>query len=273
MTSYFFGTFNINDDAHYFLRHKNLDSAEIKPTLQKIAHLDGEKQTGYATNSRQIPIVIEVVGTSRSDLESRVDTLDAALRLKQQQLQIHALDSRYFIADCISAKLPLTGDTPIKAQVACVFLCQSPYAYAQATSTQNVAAANLTLVSGSIYKYADQSFAGGGTAVALPTIHLVSTNNIAWTQVQIIQNTDSRTLTITSNLPTATNDYLDIYCDPNNIPSGGYSVQKNGTTGCAFNGIFPVLEPTTTSWTIQVTTGGSTPAGSAQWSWQARWMR
>lgn len=279
MTSppYYFGSFNINDNINYFLLSKNLDFAEVKPTLFKIAHLDGEKQTGYAINSRQIQVHIGVVADSatptRANLESKLDTLDGALRLKQQRLQLHALDTRYFTADCISAKATFPGTSPIKAVVQAVFLAQIPYAYAVATSTQNIANVNLTLVSGNVYKYADQTFAGGGTAVALPKIHLVSTNNVAWTQVQIFDNTDSRTLTITSNLPSATNDFIDIYCDPNQIPSGGYSVQKNGTTACAFNGVFPVLQPTNTSWTIQVTTGGSVPAGSAQWSWQARFMR
>jgi hypothetical protein len=274
MPGHTFGTFDLDGNTSgYYLRQKNLDLAEVKPSLQKVAHLDGMKISGEVVNERLISCVVEVIGASRSDLESKLDTLDLALRLKQQQLAIHTLDTRYFVADCIKAPVTFAGDKAISALVNCTFLCAVSYAYSSTTSTQSVAGASLTLVSGSTYKYADQTFSGGGTAVALPQIHLVSTNNVAWTQVQITESTDSRTLTITSNLPSATNDYLDIYCDPNLIPTGGYSIQKNGTTGCAFSGIFSVLQPTSTSWTIQVTTGGSMPAGSALWTWQARYLR
>lgn len=270
-----FGSFNLNDNTNYILRSKNLDFAEVKPMLQKLAHLDGMKIGGLSVNSRQIQVTLEVIGSSRTDLENKLDTLDLALSQKQQQLTLHSTpENRYFIADCLSAKTQfVNADSPVKALVTIVFLCQIPYAINPTVSTQSIAAGNLTLVSGHVYQFANQVFAGGGTAIALPTIHLVNTNGVAWTQVQITEVTDSRILTITSNLPSSTNDYLDIYCDPNAIPTGGYSIMKNGSTACAFNGVFPVLQPTMTSWTIQVTTGGSTPAGSALWSWNARYQR
>lgn len=269
-----FGSFNLNDNKNYIIRSKNLDFAEVKPTLQKLAHLDGMKISGSSINSRQIQVTMEVIGSSRTDLENKLDTLDLALSLKQQQLTLHTTpDNRYFVADCLSAKTQFANTDPVRAMVTLVFLCQIPYAVNPTTSTQSIAAGNLTLVSGHVYQFANQVFAGGGTAIALPTIHLVNTNGVAWTQVVITETTDSRSLTITSNLPSSTNDYLDIYCDPNAIPSGGYSVQKNGTTACAFKGVFPVLQPLMTGWNIQVTTGGSTPAGSVQWSWNARYLR
>jgi len=275
MPSFKFGSFDMNaNSSGYFLRAKDIDFAEVKPTLQKLAHLDGLKQTGSVINERQIQVVVEVIGSSRTDLENKLDTLDAALLLKQQQLTLHTTsDNRYFIADCISAKTKLSGESAVSALVNLVFLCQTPYAIASATSTQSIAAGALTNVSGTTYKFADQSFAGGGTAIALPSIHLVNTTTVAWTQVTISETTDNRVLTITSNLPATTNDYLDVYCDFNNIPSGGYSVQKNGATACAFNGTFPVLQPTTTNWTIQVTVSSGTPQGSAQWTWNARYLR
>lgn len=270
-----FGSFNLNDNTNYILRSKNLDFAEAKPMLQKLAHLDGMKIGGLSVNSRQIQVTLEVVGSSRTDLESKLDTLDLALSLKQQRLTLHATsDNRYFIADCLSAKAQIVNaDAPVRAMVNLVFLCQIPYAINPTVSTQSIAAGSLTLVSGHIYQFANQVFAGGGTAIALPTIHLVNSNGVTWTQVVVTEATDGRTLTITSNLPSSTNDYLDIYCDPNNVPSGGYSIMKNGSTACAFNGVFPVLQPTMTSWNIQITTGGSTPAGSALWSWNARYAR
>lgn len=275
MSSYMFGSFDLNaSSSGYTLISKSLDFAEVKPTLAKLSHLDGEKMSGSVINSRQIQAVVEVIGVSRSDLENKLDALDLALLLKQQQLTLHSTaDNRYFIADCLSAKTTLAGESAVSAIVNITFLCQSPYAVSPTVSTQSIAAASLSNVSGNVYKFADQTFAGGGTAFALPTITLINTTTVAWTQVQIIETTDNRTLTITSNLPSATNDYLTIYCDPNDIPPGGYSVMKNGITSCAFNGVFPMLQPTSTSWTVQVTTGGSTPAGSALWTWNAGYLR
>lgn len=275
MSSYMFGNFDMNNTSNgYTLISKSLDFAEVKPTLAKLSHLDGEKMSGSVINSRQIQAVVEVIGMSRPDLENKLDALDLALLLKQQQLTLHSTtDNRYFIADCLSAKTTFAGESAVSAMVNIAFLCQSPYAVNPTVSTQSIAAASLSNVSGNVYKFSDQSFAGGGTAVALPTITLINTAAVAWTLVQIIETTDNRTLTITSNLPQTTNDYLTIYCDPNNIPPGGYSVMKNGNTSCAFNGVFSMLQPTSTSWTIQVTTGGSTPAGSALWAWNARYLR
>jgi hypothetical protein len=271
-----FGSFNLNATlSGYTVVSKNLDFAQVKPTLFKVAHADGEKQTGSAVNSRTIQVVVEIVGSSRTDLENKLDALDLALLLKQQQLTLHSTsDNRYFIADCLSAPAPLSNDGgPISVRVPITFLCQSPYPVNPTPSTQTIASATLSNVSGNVYQYASQTFAGGGTAVALPTITLTNTTTVAWTQVQITEVTDNRTLTITSNLPATTNDTLTIYCDPNNIPSGGYSVMKNGSVACAFNGVFPVLQPTNTQWTIQVTVASGVPHGSAQWSWNARYMR
>lgn len=275
MTSYMFGSFDLNSSSNgCTLISKNLDFAEVKPTLAKLSHLDGEKMSGSVINSRTIPVVVEVIGVSRPDLENKLDALDLALLPKQQQLTLHSTtDNRYFIADCLSAKTTLAGESAVSAMVNITFLCQSPYAVNPTVSTQTIAAATLSHVSGNVYQYASQTFAGGGTAFALPTITLINTTTVAWTQVQITETTDNRTLTITSNLPQTTNDYLTIYCDPNDIPPGGYSVMKNGSAACAFNGVFPMLQPTSTSWTIQVTTGGSTPAGSALWAWNARYLR
>jgi hypothetical protein len=275
LPQYFFGALNLNDGTNYNFISKNLDFAEAKPTLQKIAHLDGMKQNGSSVNERTIQGVIQVIGTSRTDVENKLDTLDLALRLKQQQLTLHTTsDNRYFIADAISGKTQFVNtDGAVSALVGVTFLCQIPYAVNPTGSTQTIASATLTNVTGNTWKYADQSFAGGGTAVALPTITLTNTTTIAWTGVTVYDNTDNRVLTITSNLPATTNDYLIIYCDPNNIPAGGYSIMRNGSVACAFNGVFPVLQPTTTSWTIQVTVASGTPHGSALWAWNARYMR
>lgn len=276
MTNFMFGSFNLNAmSSGYTLVSKNLDFAEVKPTLAKLAHLDGMKNSGGSVNERTIQAVVQIIGTSRADVEAKLDALDLALLLKQQQLTLHSTaDNRYFVADCLKAPAQfVNADGAVSILVPIVFLCQSPYAINPTPSTQSISAGSLTLITGHIFKFADQSFAGGGTAIALPTIHLVNTTTVAWTQVVVTDNTDNRTLTITSNLPATTNDFLDIYCDPSNIPSGGYSVQKNGSVPCAFNGIFPVLQPTTTSWTIQVTVASGTPQGSALWTWNARYQR
>src|SRR5580765_255012 len=108
-TPYYFSGTNINDCVNYFLLSKTLDMPEIKPALAKIAHLDGMKQSGYSITDRTINLKIGIISNAspptRADLEAKIDALDKVLALKQQQLQLHATDSRYFTADCISAKV------------------------------------------------------------------------------------------------------------------------------------------------------------------------
>lgn len=110
---------------------------------------------------------------------------------------------------------------------------------------------------------ANFSYPGSGAT----TVNL----NNTWTNLVVAQQTDNQTMTISTGLPVIMNDRIDIYCDPN-MAINGYTVQYNQSgTPLAFMGVFPVLEPTSTSWLITIT-AASPPVVSVVWAWTSRWL-
>lgn len=271
--AYNYGSFNLNNQSPtggYFLTSKNLDFAQVKPTLQKIARADGMKETGSNIDERTIQCKVLVIGASRVDLENKIDALYQALALRQQPLTLHATDNRYFVADCTDAKTTYSGNVPIAAEVNIVFLCTNPYAVSASLSTYDTGTVTL---SGSGPYTTSFSTNSTGTAVALPTIRVYLENSASLSQLTVSETTDARSIVVASNLPQSSGDYIDIYCDPNQIPSNGYSVQRNGSTSCAFNGTFPVLQTYQTTFTLTASTSsGNTPQLRTVLSWYARYM-
>jgi len=261
----------MNDGVNYFLLEKDMASApQVAQQLFKVGRLEGKKKTGESIDEKTITVKIRILGTSRTDLENKIDTLNKALDARQQQLILHANDGRIYIADCIDRAIPLAFGSVISTVATLKFLAQVPYPTANAGSTFTMANQTFTLVSGSVFTSTTQIIAGGGNIFNRPTLVLTSGVALAWTQVQIQQLTDNQFLTITTNLPSALNDFLTIVCDPN--AANGFTVTKNGTaTLCQINGIFPVMEPGNTSWIIQIT-AASAPQASCQWSWTSRWI-
>lgn len=236
-----------------------------------MGRLEGVKKTGETIAEKTITVKMRVLGTSRADLENKIDTMLQALELRQQQLVMHTNDSRYWIADCIDKSISLGQSSIISSVCTLKFLAQQPYALATASSTFTMANQTLGLVSGSVYGTTTQNIVGGGNVFARPTLVITSGASVTWTQVQIQQTSDGQYLTISTNLPTTTGNTLTIVCDP--YATNGYTVYKNGvaTTLCQVNGVFPVQEPTTTHWVIQIT-AGSAPQASCVWTWTPRWV-
>lgn len=273
--AYSFGSFNLNDGLNYFLLSKDSHSlVSVAETLFKVGRLEGMKKTGAVTNERIINAQVRVLGTSRADLENKLDTMMQALALQQQHLTLHSNDSRYFIADCVDAKAPLGPGNVVTTVATLKFVCQQPYALAASASNFNTSNVTLTLVSGSTYQFSGGiSIAGGGNIFSRPTITINAQNALTWTQIQIQQLTDGQYLTLSSNLPTTGTDFITIVCDP--YAQNGYKAYKNNNaaTLCAVQGLFPVLEPTTTSWQILVTVSGITaPIANANFNWVPRWL-
>jgi hypothetical protein len=269
---YYYGSFNMNDGVNYFLLEKDSPTMpSVSETLFKIGRLEGMKKTGEAVNDKQVKVKVRILGISRADLEAKVDTLTQALYLRQQHLQLHTSDARYLIADCVQAAIPLAQGNVITTIAQLLFLAQEPYAYASAASTYDSGNVTYSSIGGSQYQ-ATFSFAGGGSVYAYPTIVLTAKNATTWSQLQIQQTTDSEIITLTSNLPTATNDTITIVCDPR--ATNGGQAYKNGSTAnqCAINGIFPVEEPTATGWTITITAGATAPQVDTVWMWTPRWL-
>lgn len=273
-TIYTFGTFNLNDNVNYFLLSKDSHSiVSIAETLFKVGRLEGMKKTGQVTNERTIIMQVRVLGTSRIDLENKIDALLQALALQQQQLMLHANDSRFYIADCVEAHIPLGPGNVVTTVATLKFVCQQPYALAATASTFDTGTTTLTLVSGTTYNFPSNIvFAGGGNIYNRPTIRLIAKNTVTWTQVQVQQLSDSQFFFVTSNLPAATNDFIDIICDP--YAQNGSLVFKNGnnTSLCQVSGIFPVLEPTSTNWQILVTVSSGVPQVDAVFTYTSRWL-
>lgn len=270
MAAYYYGSFNINDGINYFVTGKdNLSFPEVKQVYFKIGRLEGVKKTGESVDQKTITLNMMILGVSRYDLENRIDVLYQNLNKRGQYLQLHTNDNRQYIADCIKADFPLKQGDILVATGTVTFVLTSPYAISSTASTYDSGAVTLTLVSGSTYTFPAFSITGGGNVFSRPSIHFANNTAVAWTQVQIQQQTDSQTLTITSNLPSASGDYLDIYCDPSG--NNGFSAIKNGVTQCALNGIFPIIEPTLTNFVVTIN-APSAPHSDVTFSWNPRFL-
>lgn len=277
LTPYYYGSFNLNDGANYFiLERQGMGMATVQESYSKIGRIEGMKKTGETTNERLFALKVLVLGTSRTDLENKFDTMLTSLFLRQQQLKIHSNDSRYFLADCIDVQTPfsqLSKSDPNGVQYCTVlitFLSLQPYAYASSTSFYSTGNQTMTLISGNNYKYVFNTASGGGNVYARPQITIIKNDALTWTALSIKQTTDGQTLTINNNLPSANGDQIDIYCDPTSAT--GYTAVLNSTTQCSFSGLFPVIEPGNTNWETDVTVASGVPVSTTAFHWTARWL-
>lgn len=279
MPNYTFGSFalsNNNGATGYFFLSKNFDMPQVAPSTFYMARRDGAKKSGEQVKERQIDIGLKVVGTSYSDLLSRLDTLQQALSLRSQQLCVRP-DGRYFTStDCIDATAKLSQKNVISAMIDCKFIAYDPYAYANTTSQYDTGTVSLTL-SGGLYNFPTISITGGGTYWSYPLFHIInktSSGNSQWTSLTITQNQDSQTLTVnnTTNtpLPINQNDYIDIQCNPS--VTNGWTAQTNSSGKFSDPiGVFPVIEPGTTTFTISIASASAVSAECII-SWIPRWL-
>lgn len=124
------------------------------------------------------------------------------------------------------------------------------------------------------------AFSAGATTITVNSFTANATYGVGatvlkltqWTAISITQATDSQTVTAYSTatvpLPLNNGDYTDFQCDP----ATGFSIQTNGN-GKYHDpvGVFPVLEPDSTTFNISIT---SVSAVSAQMliSWVSRYL-
>jgi Concanavalin A-like lectin/glucanases superfamily len=175
---YLYGPFQIANHSGglgYFLVAKDLDLPVYKPTLSPVARQDMWKVNGWQVDPRNIQVDIIVVGTSRADCEARKDTLEQALSLRDQQLSLHSLDGRYWIANATAGKAPFkAGAGIVQVRIPVTFMCADPYAKAVAAATPFDSGSLAYTASGSSYISPIFTVAGGGTVYAWPQIHLVN---------------------------------------------------------------------------------------------------
>lgn len=282
MTTYTFGGYALNSNAPsggslagLFFESKNFDTPIIKPITFPIARRDGLKKSGEVVDARTLDIEIQVVGTSRTDLIARLDALQQALSLRSQQLMIHEdTSARYYKnVDCISAVAPLGKGSIIACPVKIKFIAYDPYAYNGTSSSYDTGTVALTL-SGGLYNFPAINITGGGTIYSYPLIHIINKSGSAgqWNSIQISQTQDSQTLTANSTasvpLPLNNGDYVDIQCDP----SVGMSIITNNSGKLSDPvGLFPVVEPGTTTFNIGISCGSAVSA-EAIISWTPRYL-
>lgn len=255
-------------------RSKPVGAPAISPVVSTVARRYGAVKSGETVPVRDIPVVIKIVASSRSDLNARLDALKKALWLRGQQLVIYE-DLRYFSnVDCVAADAILSGAANIStAVVSMTFRTYDVMAYAAASSSYDTGTVVLTLASG-VYSFPAIAIAGGGTVETYPFIRLTNktAGNHQWSAISITQTTDSQTITTYSTatvpLPANNGEYVDIQCDP----AAGMSIQSNGS-GKLHDpvGVFPVLEADNTTFNISITSPSAVSA-EAIFSWSARYL-
>lgn len=199
MANYLFGAFQINANSGgygYFIESKTLHAPTMSPAVFPIARRDGGKRSGERVNPRQIDLDIKVIGSSRTDLLSRLDSLQQALSLRSQSLLIHDSGTRYYQSvDCFSAETKLGPGNVVACLVACKFLAADPYAYATTSSSYDTGTVALTL-SSSLWNFPSISITGGGTYYSYPLLHIINKTSTGNTTLTSARNSGTSYTTI-----------------------------------------------------------------------------
>lgn len=199
-TNYYFGNFLLNNmvnDVGISIQAKSIDMPTVRPVTFPMARRDGVKKSGQMIDPRDVHIVLRVVGSSRTDLLSRLDTLKQSLFLQGQQLIIYEIDARYYAnVDCISAPIPLqVGKDVISATVGCTFRCYDPIAYSPVLSTYDTGTVALTL-SSSLWNFAAINITGGGTYYSYPLFRITNKTSTGSTTLTANRNSGTAYTTI-----------------------------------------------------------------------------
>lgn len=174
VNSVFYGSFDLNNNlGGMYIQSRPMGTVQVVQTTTNVARMEGVKKHGEFVGERHIPMTIAVVGSSRSDLENKLDALYYALDQRQQHLSLHALDSRYFIADALYAPAMLGRGEIIKTSFNVDFVCQQPYAFAAAGSSYDSGTVNPPLVS-ALWQIPQFNVTGGGNKFSRPLITLTN---------------------------------------------------------------------------------------------------
>jgi hypothetical protein len=96
------------------------------------------------------------------------------------------------------------------------------------------------------------------------------TRDLTWNTVQVNQTLDQQALIVSTSLPAAPGDYLDVNCDP--LQTNGYTAILNGgNTISTVAGSFAALQPTSTPYTFSIFSN-SIPQIEVVWTFTSRWL-
>ncbi len=201
MPVYTFGAFQINANSGglgYFFESKNLDMPVIAPVEFALARRDGRKKSGESVNARDIDVELKVIGSSRSDLISRLDSLQQALSQRSQNLCIHE-DGRVFQStDCLSATARLGPGNVVSCPVSLKFRAMDPYAYAATSSSYDTGVIALTSAN-SLWNFPAINVTGGGTIYSYPLLHIINKTSTGSTTLTTARNSGTAYTTLPVN--------------------------------------------------------------------------
>lgn len=263
MANYTIGSFVLNGNSlglGYFFISKPLDMPTVNPVTFSVARRDGLKKSGESVGARDINVIIKVVGSSRTDLISRLDSLQQALALRGQSLMIHEDSSaRYHQnCDCISATAALDPGHIVSCAVSILFRAYDPYAYAGTSSMYDSGVVTLTLAS-SLWNFAAINITGGGTIYGYPLLHIINKTSTGSTTLTTARNSGTGYTT----LPVAATSFSASVGDVLQLNNG--TTTQNVTVGTGFS--VGATTITVTSFTANATYAiGATVTKITQWN-------
>lgn len=166
----------------YYVQARQFGTVKIAQNIYPVARYEGVKKSGQFIGSRAIKLLLKVVGSSRPNLEAMLDVLYQALNISQQQLRLHQLDGRYYVADALYEQADLGVGNVIAVPVPIEFICQQPYAVSPTLSIFDTGSVTATGTNPN-WTLPVQQITGGGTVFARPTITITNKRNIASTQL------------------------------------------------------------------------------------------
>lgn len=199
MPNYYFGSCLLNNMTNGLgttLLGKNVDMPVINPVTFPIARRDGLKKSGEFVDGRDINVLLQVIGSSRVDLMSRIDTLQQALALRSQNLIIHEDGRMFRSVDCLSAPVQFAaGKGVVQATIPCAFRAYDPYAYSATLSSYDTGIQTLTL-SSSLWNFPAISITGGGNYYSYPLLHIINKTSTGSTTLTANRNSGTAYTTI-----------------------------------------------------------------------------
>lgn len=217
MSTYTYGSFQLNANASgygFFFLGKKMGLPGVKVSEFPVFRGDRSKISGVLVDARQVDVQLKIVGSSRPDLMSRLDTLQQALSQRGQPLIVHE-DGRQFL-NAYPINAPVNFLSVIHAECTITFRCPDPYAYSTALSTYSSGTLTLTLSSGT-YNFPTISLTNSGTVYAYPLIRL--TNQTSTGQTTLTANRNSGTAYTT--LTVAATPFSAVTGDKISITHGG----------------------------------------------------
>jgi len=261
MADYSFGGYILNSFSNglgNIVRSKDISTPTVTPITASVARRFGTVKSGESVGARDIDITLKIIGSSRTDLISRLDALKKALRLRGQSLVIFE-DSRLLQnTDCLAAEGKLTGGADVLAcNLSLKFRAYDPIMYAATSSSYDTGTVALTSASGT-WNFPAISVTGGGTSESFPLIRLTNKTSTGATTLTTARNVS----TAYTTLPVNATSFSGAVGDKLQLSSGGNTQTVNVAT--AFSVAATTI--TVTSFTANATYPiGASVTKATQW--------